>query len=133
MNLVFDENFSYRLSNALKELEVGHNDGVKVFHLEELGGRGMPDQEWIPKVAKTNGIVITQDLNIHKTRALSEVCEKNRLSLILFKPPKKRHYNYWEWVEIVVGNWRGIKDEVRTSKNRFVIEVSERSIKQLQP
>jgi hypothetical protein len=131
MNLVFDENFSYRLSNALKELEVGHEDGVTVSHLEELCGRGQPDEEWIPKVADKKGIVITQDINIHKTRALNQICESHSLSLILFKTPKKKHYKYWEWVEIVIGKWRNIKEEVRSCRKRFVIEVSERSIKNL--
>jgi predicted nuclease of predicted toxin-antitoxin system len=128
MKLYFDENFFYRLSNALKELEQGAHDGVEVHHLTEEFPRGTSDGDWIPVIAQKNGIVITQDLNIHKTRSLNLICEKHRLSLVLFKPPKKRSYTYWDWVEVVVAKWRTVKDEIKTHRGRFVLEIADRSV-----
>ena len=133
MNLVFDEGFSPRLSTALRELEQGHDEGVVVKHITEVVERGTPDEEWIPKIASIHGIIISQDLNIAKTKALNSICDKHNLSLILFKQPKKRSHSYWEWVEVVISKWRTLKDRIKWERKRFILEITDRTIRNLSP
>lgn len=46
---------------------------IKVYSNVDEFERGVPDEEWIPAVGKNDGIVITQDLNIHLTRHQREL------------------------------------------------------------
>jgi len=66
---------------------------AEIFHKKELGsgiytipdivystkikfGKGQPDETIIPFIASTNGIMITKDLNIHKTLILKNFLRK---------------------------------------------------------
>ena len=44
----------------------------------------------IPKVASKHGVVLTQDRNIHRTRAQWELCQQNKLGVFFFRAPKRK-------------------------------------------
>jgi hypothetical protein len=39
-------------------------------------------------VASKHGVVLTQDLNIHRTRAQWDLCRMNKIGVFFFKPPR---------------------------------------------
>src|SRR5690625_5941979 len=70
MRIYFDENFSPALISGLKRIQDGRrSEGIDVCSVKEEFGQGCRDEEWIPEIAKRHGVIITQDLNINRTRA----------------------------------------------------------------
>ncbi len=111
MKIYFDENFPYQLAKALNILQSPKVDeDVEVLNISDEYGRGAADEEWIPQIAKSNGIVITQDLRIQNTKQQRELYRQYKLGVVFLKPPSKKGYSYWEQVEKVIMSWRDIKD-----------------------
>ena len=94
MRLYFDENFSPSLVAGMRALQDGRKgEGVTVCSVEDEFGRGSADEDWIPAIAGKHGVVITQDTNIHRTRAQWQLCHENKIGIFFFKPPKQG-WNY---------------------------------------
>ena len=92
MKIFFDENFSLYLSKGFSNFQQGRRkEGFDVLHLLDKFPKGIADEEWIPKLAQMHSVVITQDLNIHTTNSLFELCLKHKLGFFFFKPPKKKN------------------------------------------
>jgi hypothetical protein len=100
-----DENFPRQLAAGLHLLEQPVNSGLEVRAIAETFGRGVKDEEWIPKVGAEEAVVITQDLNIHRSRSQKKLYRENRLGVFFFAPPSRSGYSYWEMVEQVVKRW----------------------------
>lgn len=120
MRLYFDENFSPHLAHAFRELERGRpGDGVEVFHMTDEFPRGTPDEEWIPDISMKHGCVLTQDLNIQRTRLLWRICSENKIGIFFFRPPKQNKFDYWAWARKVLEHWAEIKGKARSTKRPF--------------
>ncbi|MFQ5604953.1 MAG: hypothetical protein ACE5HS_16920 [bacterium] len=118
------------LAKGFSEFQNGRKiEGVQVHHVAESFGRGIEDIIWIPKIAQMHGVVITQDLNIHRTRYLFQLCLEYKLGIFFFKPPKKKSYKYWEWIEQVLKRWALIKDYSINTKRPFSYLVTPNSVK----
>ena len=118
MKIFFDENFSEYLARGFPEFQKGRKiEGVDVHHVVESFGRGTEDNACIPQIAQMHGVVITQDLNIYRTRYLFQLCLKYKLGVFFFKPPKKKSYKYWEWIEQVLRRWALIKDYSKNTES----------------
>ena len=134
MRVYFDENFSPALVDGLRRIQEGRRaDDITVCSMIEEFGRGAADETWIPGVASRHGVVITQDTNIHRTRAQWELCRTNKIGVFFLKPPKKQSWSYWDIVRLVIRHWSEIS---RLSKetNRpfgFCIEHDSSKIKSL--
>jgi len=126
MRIYFDENFSPHLINGFAALQCGRaSEDVQVLSIAIEFGRGCEDEVWIPAVAQQHGVAITQDTNIHRTRAQWALCQANKIGVFFFKPPKSG-WNYWEIVNLTFKWWPEIKDTAKTSKRPFgrVIQVN---------
>jgi hypothetical protein len=133
MRIFFDENFSPHLVAGLRALQNGMpGEGVEVCSVVEEFGRGALDEDWIPKVGAQGGVAITQDCNIHRTRAQWAICQGNQIGVFFFKPPKKQGWNYWMIVQVVIRHWEEIK-RLATNKKPFgfVIEPHMNKLKSL--
>ncbi len=120
MRIYFDENFSPHIARAFRELEKGRpGDAVEVCHITEEFARGTADEIWLPAIAMKHGCIITQDLNIRRTRLLWEICEKNKIGVFFFRPPKKEKYDYWGWVNKVFLHWAEIKYRAKSARRPF--------------
>jgi hypothetical protein len=129
MKFYFDENITPNIAKALAILQNPRIDEkIKVFIIRDEFGKGTPDEEWIPKVANEGGIVITQDLNIHRVRQQRELYKQHDLGVVFFKPPKKG-YKYWDLVEFYIRRWKVVKDEVKKLKKPFALIVKPNSAK----
>jgi hypothetical protein len=127
MKFYFDENIAPRIARALAILT--EPDPVEVFCNVDEFGRGAPDEEWIPEVGKNDGIVITQDLNIHRTRHQRKLYKKHGVGVVFFKPPKKNGYPYWDMLTQILTSWPDIIKTVERAKRPFAYVIRPRSRK----
>jgi hypothetical protein len=129
MKIIFDENFSPHLAEGFACFQNGnHAEGVEVLHMNGVfNGRGTPDEKWIPVVAQMHGIVITQDFNIHRTRHLYQMCQKYKLGIFFFRPPKGASYKYWQWIKWVLSQWDNIKNHSKLTTPPFGFAITPRS------
>lgn len=124
MRLYFDENFSHHLADGFKSFQLGRPaEGIEVLHLTEEFDRGTPDDIWLPGVAQRHGCVLTQDVNIHRSRILRQLCTDNKIGIFFFRPPKKLKFTYWEWVEKVLEMWTPIKDAAKSRPKPFAFYI----------
>lgn len=129
MKFYVDENITPNIARALAILQNPRaNENIKVFTIRDEFGKGTPDEEWIPKVAAEDGIVITQDLNIHRVRQQRRLYKQHGLGVVFFKPPKKG-YKYWDLVEFYIRRWKVVKEEVKKLNKPFALVVTPRSAK----
>ncbi len=113
MKIYIDENFPIQLANGLHILEKPNNENVEVISIREEFGKGAKDEDWIPKVGRNCGIVITQDYNIHRTQHLYQLLKENGCRIFFFKPPSKKNRIY------VLGDGRIHDKKVERSKGTF--------------
>lgn len=119
MRIYFDENFSHRIASGMREFQDAKpSEGVTIIWCPDEFGKGAADEDWIPKIASKHGVVLTQDQNIHRTRAQWELCQQNKLGIIFFKPPKSG-WGHWTIVREVVNRWEEIKRIASTKKRPF--------------
>lgn len=81
MKYFFDENFSPKLARAINELDA-YNE---VLSTVDEFGRGLPDEELIPKIGQLEGILITQDFKIQKTQQLYQLYQDHSVGVFFFK------------------------------------------------
>ncbi|NQT16826.1 MAG: hypothetical protein HQ582_28980 [Planctomycetes bacterium] len=128
MKIFLDENFSKYIADALNCLQKGYrSEETEVLHIAEAFGKGSPDEEWIPRVAQMHGVILTEDMNIHRTKSQYALCENFKVGIVFFRPPKKRSFTYWQWVEIVMKHWAAIKEIAKNATRPFAYEITPRS------
>jgi len=119
MRIYFDENFSPALIEGLRRIQDGRlRDDIIVCSVIEEFGRGAPDETWIPGIASRHGVVITQDININRTRAQWELCRTNKIGVFFIKPPKKG-WAYWDIVRLVIRWWSEISRLSKEAERPF--------------
>lgn len=124
--IYIDENLSPHIAHGLNVLEAAAGEGFEVLSIVDVFGSGAKDEDWIPIVGAENGIVITQDYNIQRTRRQRELFERHNVGIFFFNPPSKSGYTYWEMVEQIVKRWRDIKKKSR-NKRPFAFRCQSRS------
>ena len=127
MRIYFDENFSPHLVAGMRSFqEARKSEEIIVCSVEEEFGRGVQDETWIPGIAQRHGVALTQDLNIHRSRAQWDLCKANKVGVFFFKPPAKaKMWSYWDIVQLTVRHWPEMK-RLSTETRRpfgFVVEM----------
>ena len=84
---------------------------------------GVPDEEWIPKVGKNKGVVITQDKRIQTTRHQKELYMKYGVGIFFFSTPKKG-LPYWESVKRIINKWEEIKSLSAKTEKPFAFRTT---------
>lgn len=133
MRIYIDENFSHRIARGMGEFQSARpSEGVSVTWCPDEFGRGAADEEWIPKIASKRGVVLTQDVEIHRTKAQWELCQQNKIGVFFFKAPRKG-WNHWMIVREVVNRWEEICrcSAVTTRPFGWVIEPSRTKMRRL--
>ena len=84
-------------------------------------------------MAKRHGVIITQDLNIHRTRAQWELCQAHKVGVFFFKSPKEPGWSYWDIIRLVMKWWDVIKSQSRETTRPFgrVVETNKSKISDL--
>ena len=134
MRIYFDENFSPHLVEGLRRIQEGRKaEGVTVCSVIDEFGQGADDEAWIPGIARRHGVAITQDVNIHRTRAQWDLCQASKIGVLFFKPPKTEGWSYWQIVQLVIRHWPEIKRLTEQSSRPFgyVVEMHRNKFQRL--
>jgi hypothetical protein len=120
MRLYFDENFAPAIAHGFREFEKGRpSEGVDVFHLTDEFKRGTKDEIWLPQVASRHGCILTQDINIHRSGILWQLCQDNKIGIFFFNQARKHKFDYWGWTRKVFANWSEIKRIAKSEQRPF--------------
>lgn len=131
MKIYLDENLPPQLARGINILEQPNKQGFEIYSTVDDFGKGVSDEDWIPRVGQVNGIVITKDLNIHKTKHLFELYRKNGIGVFFFKAPSKTGYTYWEIVVEIIKRWEEIKILSKKTHTPFAYRITKRGIHKL--
>lgn len=126
MNIVFDENLPLLLARAFGSLQFGILDerDVLVYHITDLFGKGLLDEEWIPKIGRMGSIVITQDINMRRVKSQFVLLEKYKVMMFIVRPQSGVGFNHWNMVQILVKHWGSIKDIARRETGPSFYEIT---------
>jgi hypothetical protein len=118
MNIYLDENLSEYVADALNSLNNGYFKGVTVSSTKITFGRGVADEELIPKIGSLNGILITRDININRTRLQNELCKEHNLGVFFICLPKNDN-RHWNLVTVLVERWEEIINITKNKRGAF--------------
>ena len=123
--IFIDENMPPQLAKGLHELQQPQNKRdaleIQVLSIKIEFGEGEKDENWIPKVGKEKGIVITQDFRIQTQRHQKELYLENGIGILFFNPPSKSGFAYWELVKQLVTRWDEIKQIIQKKRTSICI------------
>jgi len=122
IEIYIDENLSEYVADALNSLNKGHFTDVIVYSTKIKFGKGQPDEIIIPSIGSAKGIMITKDLNIHKTRFQFQLCEQYEIGIFFLKMQKGSD-KHWEVVKLLINSWEEIIDKISKDKKPFGYEV----------
>ena len=112
MIIYIDENMPHQLAEGLDILQQPQNlktgKEILVRSISKTFGRGAKDEEWIPLAGEQAACVITQDVNIQRTRLQKELFEQHGLGMIFLHAPSKNGFSYWQLVQLVIKHWEKI-------------------------
>jgi len=120
MNFFIDENISHRIATALDTLDKDNN----VYSIPIYFKAGTADEIWIKEISKLDGIVITQDININRTKKQWDLFTKNNLGGFFIKTPQKTEY--WDLIKIIINNWEEIIMKSKKTKRPFGYKITPR-------
>ena len=96
----------------------GYFGDIEVHSTIERFGRGAADELIIPVLGKEGSILITKDLNIHRTRLQDELRKKYNLGAFFIKLPKGND-KHWEIVKLIIREWETIIQNIHKTKRPF--------------
>jgi hypothetical protein len=123
--IYLDENLSEYVADALNSLNKGYFRDINVYSTKLKFGKGVPDEQIIPSIGKVQGILITKDTNIHRTRMQYQLCEKYKLGVFFLKPSKGMD-KHWEIVKMLIENWQEIVNIINKERLPFGYEIPTR-------
>jgi hypothetical protein len=129
--IYFDENLSPYLARGLHLLHqpLQSKTPVEILSLQDVFGKGIKDEEWIPKLGEEKAVIITQDMRIFKVRSQRDLFHAYGVGVFFFHPPSKSGYSYWDLVKSVINRWEEIKKIALKETPPFAYRYSSRSTK----
>lgn len=128
MIIYIDENMSPFLARGFNILQKPENikliESIEVRSIKDDFGRGVKDEEWIPRAGETNSCAITQDFNIHRINHQRELCEQYGLGLFYFRPPSKNGFLYWDMLKLLVKHWPSISHASTRESRPFAYKIT---------
>ena len=122
IEIFLDENLSEYVADALNALNKGYFNNVIVYSTKVKFGKGQPDEFIIPSIGNTKGVLITKDLNIHKTRLQYQLCEQYNIGVFFVKMQKGLD-KHWEIVKLLINSWEEILEKISKEKKPFGYEI----------
>ena len=118
IELYLDENLSEYVADALNFLCKGYFFDVNVYSTKSKFGKGAADELIIPALGKSNAVLITKDINIHKTQLQYQLCQEYKLGIFFLKLPKGLD-KHWEIVKLLVNSWPELVEKARNDRKPF--------------
>lgn len=115
MSLLIDEQISFRVARALKQL------GEPVDHIQDIDelGRGTKDHVLLPYCGKHGLSLITLDRRMKHTPQLRALMNDHDVGVFFIYSGKKSSPDPWQIVEILVKHWREVIRIAETQKRPF--------------
>jgi hypothetical protein len=129
IKVLVDENLSEHLADGLNAIQRPMDNGVEVVSMKNTFGKGTKDEDWIPKWGKKDGIFLTEDLNISRTRHLSELLKQKDFGAFFLKVPNKTAY--WDRVKILVKHWPDIIKIITTKNKPFAYLITPNKVEKM--
>ena len=120
--IYLDENLSEYVADALNSLDKGYFQNVTVSSTKTKFGKGVPDEIIIPSIGKSGGVLITKDVNIHRSRMQYQLCKEYNLGVFFLKPVKGLD-KHWEIVKMLINNWEEIINLIIKDRLPFGYEI----------
>lgn len=120
--IFLDENLSEYVADALNSLNKGYFNEILVLSTKTRFNKGAADEIIIPSVGKSNGILITRDLNIQRTGLQYQLCKEYKLGVFFLKLPKGLN-KHWEIVKLLINSWEEIIEKTKTERKPFGYEI----------
>jgi hypothetical protein len=130
IRVLIDENLSEYFADGLNTMQNPMGDGIEVTSAIKEFGRGIADEEWIPKWGKEKGIFITQDLKITTRKHQAQLLSQYNLGAFFLDVPK--NYKYWDKVRIIINRWPEIVEIIKKTKRPFAYLITPRKIEKMQ-
>lgn len=122
INIYLDENLSEYVAQALNFLNKGYFRDIQVYSTKEKFGKGVADEIIIPGIGKDDGILITRDINIHKTRFQFDLCKQHKIGVFFLTLPKNQN-KHWEMVRLLVEKWEEIIDKSTNERRPYAYRI----------
>jgi hypothetical protein len=122
IEVYLDENLSEYVADALNSLNKGYFKNILVYSTKIKFGKGQPDEIVIPSIGNSQGIMITKDLNIHKTRFQYQLCEQYGIGIFFLKMQKGMD-KHWEIVKLLINSWEEMLNIISKDKRPFGYEI----------
>lgn len=126
IKVLIDENLSKYVAEGINQLQYPLRNGIEVTSIEVAFGKGIKDEDWIPKWGELSGVFISQDLRIYSTKQQSELLLKNNIGAFFLKLPKG--YRYWDKVKVLVKHWPAIVRVIASNKTPFAYFITPRKV-----
>jgi len=121
-NVYLDENLSEYVAQALNFLNKGYFKNVQVYSTKEKFGKGVKDEIIIPGIGNESGVLITRDINIHKTRFQYDLCKQHKIGVFFLTLPKNQN-RHWEVVKLLIEKWEEIIEIINNDKKPFAFRI----------
>jgi predicted nuclease of predicted toxin-antitoxin system len=122
IEIYLDENLSEYVADALNSLNKGYFKEVVVRSTKTQFGKGATDELIIPSIGRSNGILITRDLNIQRTRLQYQLCKEYKLGVFFLKLPQGMN-KHWEIVKLLINSWEEIIEKMTSERRPFGYEI----------
>jgi hypothetical protein len=121
IQVLIDENLSEHLADGINSIQKPLDNGIEIISMQAVFGKGTKDENWLPDWGKRQGVFVTQDVNITRTRHLAELLSRHQLGAFFLKLPNKTPY--WDRVKVLIKHWpeiAGIIGSMRKPYNYLV-------------
>jgi hypothetical protein len=122
IEIYLDENLSEYVADALNSLNKGYFKDILVYSTKIKFGKGQQDEIIIPAIGTSKGILVTKDLNIHKTRFQYQLCEQYGMGVFFLKMQKGLD-KHWEIVKLLINSWEEMLGIISKSQKPFGYEI----------
>ncbi len=83
---MFDETFGRPLVGAMSQLCLFWREDVRLMHLLDFTQQeGAKDEQWVPRLAGSDWIVVSSDKGARGSSKLPRICWEHRITHVLFK------------------------------------------------
>lgn len=130
IRILIDENLSEYFAAGLNIMQFPLGDDIEVTSIISEFGKGVKDEEWIPKWGRQKGIFITQDIKITTRRQQAQLLTQYNLGAFFLDVPK--NYRYWDKVKVIIDRWPEIAQIIKRTKRPFAYLITPRKIEMLQ-
>lgn len=129
IRILVDENLSEYFAEGLNAIQHPMDNGIEVVSMKSVFGKGIKDEEWIPKWGKKDGIFLTLDLNIMRTRQLANLLDESHFGAFFLKIPNKT--SYWERVKVIIKHWPEISKIILSKSKPFSYLITPNKIEKM--